>query len=181
MAEKATIARPYARAAFAHAQQAQALAAWGDALNAIAMVVADSRVKKLIGNPKIAAPQLINFIGDVVAEAGGKLNANIGNFLDELARNRRLALLPEVAAMFETMRNEVENVADVQVTSAVALSDAQRKRLAAALKQRMQKDVRLHCEVNADLIGGAVIRSGDWVLDGSLRARLAALSSAMTG
>jgi F-type H+-transporting ATPase subunit delta len=78
------------------------------------------------------------------------------------------------------MRAEVENIADVQVTSAVALDDAQRQRLAAALKKRLQKEVRLHCDVDAGLIGGAVIRSGDFVIDGSLRARLERLSSTMT-
>jgi F-type H+-transporting ATPase subunit delta len=180
MAEKATIARPYARAAFAHARESNALAAWGDALNAAGAVVADSRVKKLIGNPKIQAAQLIDFVAETAAIGGvGKVDSKIRNFLDELVRNRRLALLPEVAAMFEQMRNEVENVADVQVTSAVALNDAQRARLADALKKRMKKDVRLHCTVDASLIGGAVIRSGDLVIDGSLRARLQALSGAM--
>jgi F-type H+-transporting ATPase subunit delta len=82
--------------------------------------------------------------------------------------------------MFEAMRAEEEKIADVQVTSAVALDDAQRQRLAVALKKRLQKDVRLHCDVDASLIGGAVIRSGDFVIDGSLRARLERLSSAMT-
>jgi F-type H+-transporting ATPase subunit delta len=178
MAEKATIARPYARAAFAYARNANALAAWGDALSSAAAVIADARVKKMVGNPKIAASQLLDFIADVL---GGKVDPHVRNFLDELSRNRRLALLPEVASMFEAMRNEVENVADVQVTSAVALSDAQRARIADSLKKRLKKDVRLHCDVNAELIGGAVIRSGDLVIDGSLRARLAALSSAMTG
>jgi len=178
MAEKATIARPYARAAFAYARKANALAAWGDTLNTAGAVVADPRVKKLIGNPKVSSQQLVDFVADVL---GGKVDANVRNFFDELVRNRRFALLPEVAAMFEEMRNEVENVADVQVTSAVALNDAQRQRLADALKKRLKKDVRLHCDVNADLIGGAVIRSGDLVIDGSLRARLAALSGAMTG
>jgi F-type H+-transporting ATPase subunit delta len=178
MAEKATIARPYARAAFAYARAGNAIAAWGDTLNNAAAVVADVRVKKLIGNPKVTAQQLVDFVVDVL---GGKVDANVRNFFDELVRNRRFALLPEVAAMFEEMRNEVENVADVQVTSAVALSDAQRARLTDALKKRLKKDVRLQCDVNADLIGGAVIRSGDLVIDGSLRARLVALSSAMTG
>src|SRR5262245_53734492 len=125
MAEKATIARPYARAAFAYAKNGNALAAWSDALTSAGAIVADSRVKKLIGNPKVAPAQLLDFIAEV---SGGKINANIRNFLDELVRNRRLALLPEVAAMFEEMRNEVENVAEVKVTSAVALSDAQRQR-----------------------------------------------------
>jgi F-type H+-transporting ATPase subunit delta len=175
MAEKATIARPYARAAFAYAQAGKALGIWGDALNATGTVVADPRVKKLIGNPKVQPAQLLDFIAEA---SGGKLDAKMRNFLDELARNRRLALLPEVAAMFEQMRNEVENVADVQVTSAVALNDAQRSRLIDALKKRLKKDVRLRCEVNPNLIGGAVIRSGDWVLDGSILARLQGLSGA---
>ena len=179
MAEKATIARPYARAAFAYARQAKAIAAWGDTLNNAGAVVADARVKKLIGNPKIPAKQLVDFVADAVS-GSGKLDANVRNFLDELVRNRRFALLPQVAAMFDEMRNEIENVADVQVTSAVALNDAQRGRLADSLKKRLKKDVRLHCDVDASLIGGAVIRSGDLVIDGSLRARLAALSGAMT-
>jgi F-type H+-transporting ATPase subunit delta len=83
--------------------------------------------------------------------------------------------------MFEEMRNQVENVAEVNVTSAVALSDAQRQRLSDALKKRLKKDVRLHCDIDASLIGGAVIRSGDLVIDGSLRARLQGLASAMAG
>jgi F-type H+-transporting ATPase subunit delta len=177
MAEKATIARPYARAAFAYARNANALAAWGGALNTAGAVVADAHVKKLIGNPKVSAAQVLEFLADVL---GNKLDPSIRNFFEELLRNRRLVLLPEVAAMFEAMRNEVENIADVQVTSAVALNDAQRARLADSLKKRLKKDVRLHCDVDANLIGGAVIRSGDLVIDGSLRARLAALSGAMS-
>jgi F-type H+-transporting ATPase subunit delta len=177
MAEKATIARPYARAAFAYARSANALAAWGDALNSISAIVANPQVKRLIGNPKITSAQLIEFVADV---ASVKLEPNVRNFLDELARNRRLALLPEVASMFDTMRNDVENVADVQITSAVALDDSQRARMTDALKKRLKKEIRLHCAIDASLIGGAVIRSGDLVIDGSLRARLAALSGAMT-
>jgi len=178
MADRATIARPYARAAFAYARTGNALPLWSDALGGAAAVVSDTRVRKMIGNPKISATQLVDFIADVL---GGKLDGNVRNFFDELLRNGRFALLPEVATMFEEMRAEVENVADVQVISAVALNDAQRQRLTTALKKRLQKDVRLHCDVDASLIGGAVIRSGDFVIDGSLRARLERLSTAMTG
>ena len=178
MAEKATLARPYARAAFSYARNANALATWGDALNAAAVVVSDSRVKQLIGNPKVSSAQLVEFIASVTTT--GSLDAHVRNFLDELAHNGRLGLLPEVAAMFEEMRNDAENVADVQVTSAVELNDAQRERLATALKKRLKRDVRLHCNVDPQLLGGAVITSGDWVLDGSLRASLSALSTAMS-
>src|SRR5882724_1511934 len=158
MAEKATIARPYARAAFAYARAGNALVAWSDALTGAATIMGDARVRRLIGNPKITPTQLIDFVAEVL---GGKLDANVRNFLNELARNRRLGLLPEVAAMFEAMHAEVENVADVEITSAVALSDAQRQRLGDSLKKRLRKEVRLQCVVDADLIGGAIVRSGD--------------------
>ena len=52
------------------------------------------------------------------------------------------------------------------------LDDAQKQRLAAALKKRLQREVRLHCEVDESLIGGAIVRTGDFVIDGSLKARL---------
>src|SRR5262249_12654329 len=129
VAEKATIARPYARAAFGYAREAKALAAWSDALTGAVAVVGDARVRKLLGKPKVSPTKLINFIDDVLSNSGnGKLDTNVRNFLSELAANRRIGLLPEVAAMFETMRNEVENIADVRITSAVALNDAQRTR-----------------------------------------------------
>jgi F-type H+-transporting ATPase subunit delta len=81
--------------------------------------------------------------------------------------------------MYEAMRAEAENTADVQVVSAVELNDAQKQRLAAALQKRLQREVRLHCEVDASLIGGAIVRAGDFVIDGSLKARLDRLSVEM--
>ena len=82
--------------------------------------------------------------------------------------------------MYEALRAEAENTADVQVTSAVALDDAQKQRLAAALKKRLQREVRLHVEVDASPIGGAIVRAGDFVIDGSLKARLDRLSVEMS-
>jgi F-type H+-transporting ATPase subunit delta len=67
----------------------------------------------------------------------------------------------------------------VQVISAVALSDAQRERLISALRKRLNREVRLHCEVDESLLGGAIVRSGDMVIDGSLKAGLERLSRAI--
>jgi F-type H+-transporting ATPase subunit delta len=97
-----------------------------------------------------------------------------------LAHNHRLGLLPEIAAQFEVLRAEVENVADVKIISAVELNQVQQDRLVGALKKRLKREVRLHCEVDASLVGGAIVRSGDFVIDGSLRARLERLAGAMT-
>ena len=176
MAEKATIARPYARAAFEYARQQGSFDRWSQVLASASTVVGDGRVAKLLTNPKVKSSDLVGLIADV---AGDALDEHSRNFLAMLADNRRLGLLPEIAAMFETLRAEIENVADVHVTSAVQLDDSQRQRLAGALRKRLDREVRLHCAVDPSLIGGAVVRSGDFVIDGSLKARLERLASAM--
>lgn len=174
MAEKITIARPYAKAAFEYASEQKALGRWSQMLAIASAVVADARVAKLLTSPRVTPEQLVGLIADI---AGSSLDDRGRNFLDTLAQNRRLGLLPEIAAIYEVLRAEVENIADVQVTSAVALDDAQRARLTTALKKRLKREVRLHCEVDASLIGGAIVRSGDLVIDGSLKARLERLAN----
>jgi F-type H+-transporting ATPase subunit delta len=174
MAEKVTIARPYARAAFGFAQEHKAFAKWSELLGNASAVVADERVARLLTSPAVTPAQLVELIGE---STGLAVDEQGKNFLNTLAENRRLGLLPEIAAMYEILRAEVENIADVQITSAVALNDAQRDRLAAALRKRMKREVRLHCDVDPALLGGAVVRSGDLVIDGSLKAGLERLAS----
>jgi F-type H+-transporting ATPase subunit delta len=177
MAEKATIARPYAKAAFEHARQAGALKRWSDALAAASAVVSDPQVNRLLSDPRVYPKQLVDLIADVV---GDRLDTHGRQFFETLATNRRLGVLPDITAMFESMRAEIENVADVEVISAVELSEAQRDRLALALGKRLKSEVRLHCVVDPTLIGGAIVRSGDMVIDGSLKARLDRLSQVIT-
>jgi len=177
MAEKVTIARPYARAAFAHAREKGSFPRWSEFLANASAVVADERVERLLLDPRVTPAELAGLISDV---CGGTLDEHTSNFLNTLAQNRRLGLLPEIATIFEALRAEVENVADVHVTSAAPLDDAQRERLTSALRKRLKRDVRLHCKVDASLIGGAVVRAGDFVIDGSLKARLQRLAAQMT-
>lgn len=177
MAEKATIARPYAKAAFEAAREHNASDRWSTVLAIASSVVQDERVAPLLSSPRVKPEELSGLIADI---AGESMDERTRNFLATLAENRRLALLPEIASMYEVLRAEAENTADVQVISAVALSDAQKQRLATALKKRLQRDVRLHCEVDASLIGGAIVRAGDFVIDGSLKARLDRLAVEMS-
>lgn len=177
MADRATIARPYARAAFAHASETKDLAAWSKMLGAAATAAVDPRVSRLIGNPHVTGEQLVELLADVSKGAGGKGGRN---FLLALAENRRLALLPEIAEQFETLRAEVENVVDVEVIAAQEIAPAQEKKLAAALARRLGRDVRMHTRIDESLIGGAIVRAGDLVIDGSLKGRLERLGSALT-
>lgn len=178
MAEKATIARPYARAAFGHAHSRGRLAAWSGLLGVAAAVTADARVKALLQNPTVSADRVV----DLMAGIAGDLADEEGrNFLRVLAANRRLALLPQIIEQFEKLRSEVENTLDVHVTTAYALDDAQRARLSASLGRRFGREIRLHETVDATLVGGAVVRAGDLVIDGSLKGRLEQLASQMVG
>ena len=179
MADKLTIARPYARAAFEEAQQAhERLSEWSQALQVAAEVVQDARVENLLGNPHVSPEQLAQLL---IGIAGPGVGEHGANFVRTLAANRRLAYLPEIAAQFEALKDEAQGVADVTVTSAAALDVAQEQKLSAALEKRLKRKVRLHtCEVDPQLIGGAIIHSGDLVIDGSLSARLERIAHELT-
>jgi F-type H+-transporting ATPase subunit delta len=177
MADRATIARPYARAAFAHAQVRKDLPGWSKLLGAAAAVAADSRVARLIGNPHVTGDELVELLTGIAGGAGGVEGRN---FLRAMAQNRRLALLPEIAAQFERLRAAVENIIDVEIVAAREIAAPQQKRLTEALRRRLGREVRMHTRIDESLIGGAVVRAGDLVIDGSLKGRLVRLASALT-
>lgn len=177
MADKTTIARPYARAAFEEARSNGGLTAWSEALSTGAQTVRDPRVVPLLDNPKVTKEELAQLL---IGIAAGKLGEDGGNFIRTLAENHRLALLPEISELYDEMKNAAEGVADVTVTSAAPLDQAQQDVLREALSRRLKRQVRIHCATDPDLIGGAVLKSGDLVIDGSLRGRLESLAHELT-
>jgi F-type H+-transporting ATPase subunit delta len=177
MTDRSTIARPYARASFAQARDAGRLQQWSDALRVGAAVVRDPRVAPLLGNPRVGSGELAQLVIDI---ADAKLDEVGESFVRTLAENRRLAYLPEISSIFDELKDEAEGVVDVTITSALPLDEAQRSTLARALEGRLKRQVRLHCELDAGLIGGAVLRAGDLVIDGSLRARLERIAYDLT-
>jgi len=174
MAERATIARPYAKAAFEYARDAGGFADWSQGLKAAAEIVSDPRVAGLTKSPQWSQADLVSIITDV---AGAKLNPAIQNFVRILAENHRLLLLPEISAHFEALRSAVENTVDVEVVSAIALNGAQADKLTQALSARLKRTVRMQNSVDATLLGGAIVRAGDLVIDGSLKGRLQRLAT----
>jgi F-type H+-transporting ATPase subunit delta len=183
VAELATTARPYARAAFATAGNASQLAQWSAFLQRAATAVQDPQLLPLIGNPRVPASQLVDLLLELAGPGKDTEPKALQqrNFLQLLADNRRLKLLPEIAAQFEVLRAEAERIADVDVISAQQLSAEQSKTLQAALERRLGLSVRLHPQVDQSLIGGAIVRYRDFVVDGSLRGRIERLGAAMSG
>ena len=174
MSQALTLARPYARAAFAIARDANALPAWSDALAFAARVAADPQVSALLGNPKLTQADVTTLL------APQEANEAFGNFLGLLFDNRRLPLLPEIAGLYDELRFEAERVVKAKVTSAVILPLAEMEKIEAALKRRFGRDVEIETAIDESLIGGAVIDAGDVVIDGSLKGKLGRLETALS-
>jgi len=175
MAERITTARPYAKAIFALARKDNSLGAKSIGLQRAATVVADPQVHGLLGNPHVTPAQLADLVNGIAG-----LDENGRNFVSLLAQNRRLGFLPEIAALFEQMKSEVENAVDVEVVAATQLSPDQETRYAAALQKKLGRQVRLHTRVDGSLLGGAVLKAGDLVIDGSIKGRLERLATELT-
>jgi F-type H+-transporting ATPase subunit delta len=121
---------------------------------------------------------LAGLVADI---CGDRLDDNGRALLSLLTENGRLGYLPEIADRFEELKADHQNVAEVEIVSAAVLEEGQKQRLARALQSRLGRDVRLHCSVDPALIGGAVVRSGDLAIDGSLRGKLERLETELTG
>ena len=174
MAEAATIARPYAKAAFMSARDTKALADWSEALQAASALAGDARIEAVLGNPKLSGDQVVSIFAGL---GGAAIDARWQNFIRLLLEYKRLNVLPQIADEYEVLRAQYENEVDVEVTSASALSAEQQAKMAASLKTRFKRDVRVSTSVDASLLGGAVIRAGDLIIDGSIKGRLERLAS----
>ena len=176
MAELTTLARPYAKAVFAAAKENNVLDAWSADLETLAAFVAADELQKVLVHPSLSAAQQANALTDV---CGDQLNDAAKNLVAVLAENKRLALLPEISVLFAELKAQMNNTVDVVVTSAQEMTDAQQDKLAQALKAKLQCEVRMTANVDEALIGGAIIRAGDLVIDGSLTGKLSKLAEAM--
>jgi len=176
MAEKSTIARPYAQAAFDIAKQKADLKGWSEMLQLAAAIASDEQVINLIGNPQVSKDALVDLLLKV---CGKNLNAEGQNFIRILAENKRLNVLTEISALYEAHRAEAERTVEAEVISAFPLTDAQQQTLIAALKQKLGREISLSVQTDESLIGGAIVRAGDMVIDGSVTGHLEKLAQAL--
>jgi len=185
MADDNTIARPYARAVFELAGEKNDLANWSAALDTAKDVLADGQIVKFLANPSLSDDKKLAFLSEIFQSMDGS-NPVLGggndqgtNFLRLLLEYGRVSVLPEIAEHFDALKAAFENTVDVTITSAAKMGAAQKKIVVAALEERLGRNIKLSTEIDENLIGGAVIRAGDVVIDGSLRARLQGLANAL--
>ena len=176
MAEPITLARPYAKAVFQVAVESNDLAGWSQMLRQIALVCKDERVATLLSSPIITAEEqaekLIGLFGDALTPAAQ-------NVVKVLAYHGRLTLIAELVELFEVLRAQQEKSVDAMVTTAFEVNDATVDALAAALTRSLNREVKLVATVDPSLIGGAIIRAGDTVIDSSVRGKLKKLAESI--
>ena len=182
MADLSIVARPYAKAIFDVARESGALEAWSTALAAAASVVVDATASRYLGRPALAAAERARFVGRMcegVAGAALLSDATGRNLLNLLAENDRLLALPEIAAQFDRFKAQAESKVKATLITASAVDKAQAAQVAQALERKLGRKVELELKVDASLVGGAIIRAEDMVIDGSVRSRLKRLAATL--
>ncbi len=178
MAEKSTIARPYAEAVFETAQASGQLKEWSALLQTVALITIDEGMQSIIGNTSVNKEQLAQLIVDVAADVMTDQGRNLVRLLTE---NRRLNVVAEISEQFETLKAEAEKTVEAEIVSAQEVSAAQQTLIADKLKARLGREVSLKCTVDESLMGGAIIKAGDMVIDGSVSGQLNKLSVELAG
>jgi F-type H+-transporting ATPase subunit delta len=176
MSSLTTLARPYAKAAFDLARERQELSGWGSWLSVASEVVKNEAVASWLKTPTLDGSQPVRLIADA---AKVEVDSHFGRFLEVLAQNDRLGLLPEIEQLFGRLREGAEGRLKVRVVSAIPLQGDQAERMGAALQRRFECEIELENEVDAAVLGGAIIYAGDQVIDGSLKGRLDRLQSSL--
>jgi F-type H+-transporting ATPase subunit delta len=176
MAEAITVARPYAQAAFLFANTQHTLKDWSEMLSLLAAITADTTMSEVIDSPFLTESQLAGLIIEV---AGDHINEQGANFIRVLAANGRLRLLPEIAALYEIKRRDAEGTVQAEMLSAYPASESQQAEIIASLRKRLGREIELSCSTDTGLLGGAIIRAGDLVIDGSVRGKLQRLGTAL--
>ncbi|MCF6255149.1 MAG: F0F1 ATP synthase subunit delta [Gammaproteobacteria bacterium] len=178
MAEKSTIARPYAEAVFQLADANGQLKEWSAMLQTVALIATDAGMQGIIGNTSVNKAQLAQLVIDV---AGDVLTDSGRNLIKLLAENRRLDVIAEITVQFEILKAETEKTVEAEMVCAQKVSAKQQSMIAAKLKARLGREVSLKCTVDESLMGGAIIKAGDMVIDGSVSGQLNKLSVELAG
>lgn len=175
MSEVTTIARPYAKAAFEFAVEQKAVDSWLSMLLFAAEVSKDDTVQQLI-HSSMAPEQLAQLFNQICGE---QLNEQGQNLIRVMAENGRLSVLPDVLVEFTALKAELDKEVEAVITSAAALSDAEKTKIQKSLENRYQRKVRLTCQLDPSLMAGLVIKIGDDIIDASVRSKLNRLAEAL--
>ena len=134
-------------------------------------------LRTLIGSPIYSREEQTRAISALAAKMG--LSPMLANTLQLMGRNRRLFVLPQLVACLDDLIANARGEVTADVTSAIALTADQKKRLKKALADSSGKKVKLNARVDEALIGGMIVKLGSKMIDSSVRSKLASLQNVM--
>lgn len=174
----ASVAGRYASALFDLAQEQNSIAAVeADLVKFDTMLSASDDLKAFVRSPILSADDQVRALGAVLAAAG--ITGVTTNFLQLVARNRRLFVVGDMVKTFRTLAARSRGEVAAEVTSAIPLSDAQSEALRAELKAMAGKNVVVAAKVDPSILGGLVVKMGSRMIDSSLKTKLSSLGSAL--
>jgi F-type H+-transporting ATPase subunit delta len=129
-----------------------------------------AELRNFLTSPGVPREAKHAVIEKIAARIGaGKI---IRNFLFVVADHQRTHILPEIVASFQDAIRQRQGIAEAEISSAIELSAAQKKRFAQTLERLTGKKIEAKYSLNPALLGGAVVRVGDTIYDGSVRSSL---------
>ncbi len=176
MADNASIARPYAKAVFDLAQETNAFDAWSVALGNLAAISQDEGFNTLVNDPRVDAVKLTEVLTDLAKDS---LPEGGTNFVKLLVQNDRILALQDIQQQYGDLVAKAQAVVNAQVTTALPLTDGQKTSLTSALETRLGMKVQLEETVDAEIVGGAIVKAGDLVIDGSAKGRIEKLTTTL--
>lgn len=183
MTNTLTMARPYAKAAFSVAKSVNQLSLWSKVLHHLSLAAQDVKMKSVLKNPSCTKDQLAELLTSFLCKVSGNGSANdflaIKNFVKILSEKNRLSLLPSIAELFEENLAKESKYLSLTVTSAFSMDDQQQNQIKEKLSKQLDSALVIDFQIDASLIGGLLIRSGSWVMDGTVKGALTRLKSAL--
>lgn len=179
MAEVLTAARPYAKALYEVASSGD-VKSWMPAMEICQALGEDKESRNFLKSPSLTVDGFLSAINALVEEnKAGKAPEAFAQFAKVLSDNKRFSLLPEIATLFIDEVNKSNDTVIAEIFTAMPLTDAGKEALIQKLEKRYGKTVEASVEIDKSLIGGAVIKVGDTVIDGSVKGRLEQLTKAL--
>ena len=172
MSKRITIARPYAKAIFQYALEKQQLNAWSAILHNMAAVAQDAQAIAFLTHPLTPKAQRIKLFTSICVQS---LAFHGRDFIKILAENHRLFILPNILRLYNGYRAEWEQILDVDIISVAAIPNDYQQKITVVLGKKYQRKIVLHNVIDQSLLGGAILKISDTVIDGSIKGRIARL------
>jgi F-type H+-transporting ATPase subunit delta len=170
-----TIARNYAAVLVTLATRAEDLDGWGRLLDDVAHLVEhDVKVRRFLESPRtpVTAKNAI-----LVKAFQDRMPRLMVRYLEALVTNRRQMLIPVIATEYAALVDERLGRVRADITLAREPQPGEVEAIAASLSKTLGRTAVPHVRINPDIVGGVIVRVGDYVKDGSVRRRLGVLKS----